>query len=86
MVGLGWSLPWWTPYTSSFRKWYKYYCGWYFYPDYYSNASLIQPQHTGADPDKYFDVLQNPTKTSLEIHSNKVKKGGGGGRGVIEQC
>ena len=72
---LEWSLPWWSPYKFPFRKWYKYYCGLDFHPDYSSKASLIQPQYTVVDPDKEVEVIQNLTTASLELHS--TKQGGG---------
>ena len=46
--------------------------GWYFHPDYSSKASLIQTQRTGENPDKEVDMIQNPTTTSVELHSTNL--------------
>ena len=45
-------------------------------PSYSIKDSLIQPQHTCSDPNKYVEVIQQLFTTSPEFHSTKLKKKG----------
>ena len=65
MVDLKWSLSLWTLYTCFFIKQYKYYWEGAYHSTYSGKASLRHSQHDFEYPDKYVEVIQKSTTTSL---------------------